>query len=69
MKARTDQDIENLIKNSVFPNPGHKRKLRERLFEPTTELSLDELDAAAGGAAIPEPEARLPRSSFGEQQK
>ena len=35
----------------------NKQALRERLFEPTVELSLDELDAAAGGAALPEPES------------
>ena len=47
----TNIDIEKMISGSEFPNPDHKRRLRERLFGDTRELDLDELDAAAGGYA------------------
>ena len=56
MKSWTEKDIENLIKSSAFPNPAHKKALKERLFEPTVKLSLDDLNAAAGGVTFPEPE-------------
>ena len=54
MKKLTETDIENLIKNSQFPNPGHKNKLREQLFESTIELDLDAIANVAGGVTIPE---------------
>ena len=52
----TEKDVENLIRDSVFPNPGHKRELRRQLLETTVELDLGDLDAVAGGVAQPEPE-------------
>ena len=54
MKKITETDIENLIRNSQFPNPGHKRILREKLFRSTIELDIDDLAKAAGGVSIPE---------------
>ena len=57
MKRWTEKDIENLLKNSAFPNSAHKRALREQLFEPAIELSLDDLKAAAGGVTLPDPES------------
>ena len=60
MKNWTEKEIENLIKNSAFPNPAHKKALRQKLFEPVIELSLDDLDAAAGGVMLSETENRKP---------
>ena len=54
MKKLTDTDIENLIKNSQFPNPGHKSRLREQLFESSIELDVDALAKVAGGVTISE---------------
>ena len=59
----TAKNIENLIKNSQFPDPDCKSRLRKQLFENDTrlknqeafsekdceEISMDELDAVAGG--------------------
>ena len=45
----TDIDVERLIADSSFTNPGHKRRLRECLFEQARELRFDELAAVAGG--------------------
>ena len=56
MRNWTDNDIEALIQDSVFPNPVHKAALRERLFESTAELGPDDLDYVAGGVTLPEPE-------------
>ena len=67
MNAWTDTDIENLIRDAAFPNPAHKRALRERLFEPILELRPDELDAAAGGVALPEPESWQGAKQLGEK--
>lgn len=53
----TNIDIEKLISGCEFPNPDHKRRLRERLFGETRELDLNELDAAAGGYALTESSA------------
>ena len=58
----TNIDIEKMISGSEFPNPDHKRRLRERLFGDTRELDLDELDAAAGGYA-PENTQERPEDS------
>ena len=69
MKAWDDNEIENLIRSSAFPNPAHKQALRAKLFEPTVELSLDDLDTAAGGAAQPEPESWEPWQSGEESEK
>lgn len=69
MKAWDDNEIINLIRSSAFPNPAHKQALRERLFEPTVELSLDDLSVAAGGAALPEPESWEPWQSGEESGK
>ena len=54
MKKLTETDIENLIKNSRFPNPDHKSRLREQLFESSIELDVDALAKVAGGVTIPE---------------
>ena len=56
MRNWTDKDIEALIRESAYPNPGHKKALRERLFGHGRELGLDELDLVAGGVSLPEPE-------------
>lgn len=69
MSKWTEKDLENLIRNSVFSNPLHKNALRERLFETDIPLSPDDLDAAAGGAALPEPEGRDPWQTSGEDKK
>lgn len=51
----TEIDVEQLIADSAFPNPDHKRKLRERLFgQKARELSLVELAAVAGGMNLAE---------------
>ena len=57
MKNRTEKDVENLIKNSAFPNPAHKEALRRRLFDAAVPLELEELDLVAGGKNLPEQEA------------
>ena len=43
-----EKDVEKLIRNSLFPNPVHKRELRQYLSE-VEELGLDDLEAVAGG--------------------
>ena len=57
MKTWTDRDVENLIRESAFPNPAHKSSLRKQLFEQDARLDLDDLDAVAGGVRPPEPES------------
>ncbi len=52
----TEKDMENLIRDSTFPNRGHKARLRGRLLEPTIELCPEDLDAAAGGMTRSEPD-------------
>ncbi|MCR5005929.1 MAG: hypothetical protein K6A77_08485 [Clostridiales bacterium] len=53
MKARSEKDVEDLIRNTAFPNPGHKQKLKRRLMEQMTEeLDLEDLDMAAGGVTV-----------------
>ena len=55
-KEWTEKDIENLIQNSKFPNPAHKDMLRDRLPEEDVLLDLDDLEMAAGGRVVTEPE-------------
>lgn len=51
----TEIDVEKLIADSAFPNPEHKRRLRELLFgQEVRELRPDELAAVAGGVNLPE---------------
>lgn len=69
MSKWTEKDIENLIRNSVFSNPLHKNTLRERLFETDIPLDPDDLDAAAGGVTLPEPEGREPWQMSEEDKK
>ena len=54
MESWTEKDIENLVKNSAFPNPAHKKALREQLFGSAKKLGIDDLKAAAGGVKLPE---------------
>lgn len=54
MKKMTEADIENFIRNSRFPNPAHKSRLREQLAEGDAELDFDDLARVSGGAALPE---------------
>lgn len=54
IKKMTETDIESLIKNSQFPNPDHKCKLREQLFGSAAELDFDVLARVAGGVTVPE---------------
>lgn len=56
MRILRDKDIEKLIRTSAFSNPAHKERLHARLPEPTVSLSPDELDAAAGGVTLPDPD-------------
>lgn len=56
MRSWNEQDVENLIRGSEFPNPAHKESLRSRLFEDGVELDMDELGAVAGGIVTLVPE-------------
>ena len=56
MKKWTEIDIENLIRNSVFPNPVHKKAVHEKLFKLAVKLDIDDLMSAAGGVMQPESE-------------
>ena len=49
MEKWTDKDIENLIKNCSITDPVYKEELRKRFTEDGFKLSLDDLDAVAGG--------------------
>ena len=60
MRAWTDKDVENLIREGIVPDPAHKNRLRERLFGENRELELDELAEVAGGAALPASEEWMP---------
>ena len=55
-KAWTEKDIENLIKDSAFPNPAHKNALRDRLSDKDRILSLEDLELVAGGKSLPDSE-------------
>ena len=68
MKKWNEKEIESLLRDSAFPNPAHKRALRDQLFEPIIELSLDDLAAAAGGVALHEPEGWM-QWPTGEEDK
>jgi len=68
-KEWKENKIENMIRSSTFPNSVHKQALWKQLFESADELNLDDLDAAAGGAAIAEPENRKPWQSSEESGK
>jgi hypothetical protein len=63
MRSWTEKDVENLIRNSAFPNRGHKARLRGRLLEPAVELYPEDLDAAAGGVRLSAPEPEEARSA------
>ena len=56
MKTWNDRDVENLIREGVYPDPAHKSRLRERLFGEDRQLGPDDLAMVAGGTAPPEPE-------------
>ena len=56
----TEKDVENLIKNSSFPDPAHKDALRERLFSGDLQLGLGDLEQVAGGTAPSAPEEWTP---------
>ena len=56
MKTWSEKDVENLIRNSEFSNPAHKKALREKLFTEDLQLGLDDLDMVAGGKSIAEQE-------------
>ena len=67
-KNMTEMDVEKILRSSRFTNSSHKAALREQLFAGTSaggkdgvfELSLDELDMAAGGRnSIPELEEEV----------
>ena len=61
-KNITESDLEKILRNSRFTNETHKAELKKRLMSGNftvqkpvrqgfLELSLDELDMAAGGTA------------------
>ena len=52
-KTWTEKDVENLIRDSAFPNPAHKDALRRQLLESDVPLDLEDLEMAAGGRALP----------------
>ena len=60
MRAWTDKDVENLIREGIVPDPAHKNRLRERLFGENRELDRDDLAEVAGGTALPAPEEWKP---------
>ena len=49
MRSWTEKDVENLLRNSVFPNPQHKEQLKKRLLDEGAELSLEDLSDVAAG--------------------
>ena len=55
-KVWTEKEVENLIKNSSFPDPAQKDVLRRRLLEDDTVLDLEDLELVAGGRTLPEQE-------------
>ena len=60
MRSRTERDLAGLIRDSAVANGDFKDRLRQRLFDETAPLSLDDLDCVTGGAALPETEDWLP---------
>ncbi len=60
MRSRTERDLAGLIRGSAVANGDFKDRLRQRLFDETAPLSLDNLDGVTGGAALPETEDWLP---------
>ena len=55
MEKQNGKELEELIRGSVFRNPGHKKSLLKRLgeIERTVELGADDLEGVAGGAPLP----------------
>ena len=77
-KNMTEADLEKVLYSSRFTNSSHKEALREKLFfsnaaggsSEIMELSLDELDMAAGGrTSIPELEDELKKISEDENSR
>ena len=52
------KDIEQLIRESVFPNPAFRRDLRSLLLRQDRLLDLEELAAVAGGVDYREKDKR-----------
>ena len=44
-------EVETLLREQSFSNPGHKEKLRNRLAALGTEISEEELGLVAGGVS------------------
>ena len=68
MSARADKTIEDIIRNSAFPNPAHKDALRGRLFDGDVPLDLDDLETVTGGKALPVQEKWLVWPEFGKDE-
>ena len=52
MGGRSEQDVEKLLRETIFSNPSHKAALRKRLFGENAVLSVDDLDCVMGGVMM-----------------